>query len=67
MLFRSGIHPNMLARWKREALDGLPKVFERSSKQIKQEQERQQEIDELYKQIGILTTQNEWLKKKGGL
>ena len=57
----------MLARWKREALDGLPKVFERSSKQIKQEQERQQEIDELYKQIGILTTQNEWLKKKGGL
>ena len=62
-----GIHLNMLARWKREALDGLPKVFERSSKQIKQEQERQQEIDELYKQIGILTTQNEWLKKKGGL
>ena len=43
-----GIHPNMLARWKREALDGLPKVFERSSKQIKQEQERQQEIDELF-------------------
>lgn len=62
-----GIHPNMLARWKRNALEGLPHVFERSSKQIKLEQERQQEIDELYKQIGKLTTQNEWLKKKSGL
>lgn len=58
-----GINPNMLNRWKREALEGLPQVFERSSKKIKQEQSTQQEIDELYKQIGKLTTQNEWLKK----
>lgn len=26
-----GINPNMLNRWKREALEGLPQVFERSS------------------------------------
>lgn len=54
-----GINHNMLNRWKREALEGLPQVFERFSKKIKQEQSRQQEIDELYKQIGKLTTQNE--------
>lgn len=62
-----GINPNMLTRWKREALEGLPQIFERSSKKVKQEQLRQQEIDDLYKQIGKLTTQNEWLKKKSGL
>lgn len=58
------VHPNMLARWKKEAIDGLPSVFENdSAKKRKEQKVHESELDELYAQIGKLTTQNEWLKK----
>ncbi|TCS81417.1 transposase [Pectinatus cerevisiiphilus] len=59
------IHPNMLSRWKNEAIAGLASVFENDAAQKRKEKkEHETEIDELYAQIGKLTTQNEWLKKK---
>jgi putative transposase len=61
------IHPNLIAKWKRDALDGLPSFFERSRQQNQKEQEQQEKIDELYQEIGRLTTQVNWLKKKSGL
>lgn len=62
------IHPNMLARWKREAIEGLPSIFENdAAKKRKEEKAREEELQDLYAQIGKLTTQNEWLKKKSGL
>lgn len=62
------IHPNMLARWKREAIEGLPSIFENdAAKKRKEEKAREAELQDLYAQIGKLTTQNEWLKKKSGL
>lgn len=64
----NNVHPNMLTRWKKEAIDGLPTLFENTSaKQRKLQQEFDAEREELYAQIGRLTTQNEWLKKKSGL
>lgn len=58
------VHPNMLARWKKEAIEGLPSVFENdSAKKRKEQKVHESELDELYAQIGKLTTQNEWLKK----
>lgn len=63
-----GIHPNMLTRWKKEAIEGLPSVFENdSAKKRKEQKAHESELDELYAQIGKLTTQNEWLKKKSGI
>ena len=60
----NNVHPNVLARWKREAIEGLPSIFEDNSSQKRKEQKaHEQEIQELYAQIGKLTTQNEWLKK----
>jgi len=62
------IHPNMLSKWKREAIDGLHTVFENDvTKKRKEDKAREAELDELYAQIGKLTTQNEWLKKKSAL
>ena len=56
------IHPNMLTRWKKEAIEGLASVFENdSSKQRKEQKAHEAELEELYAQIGKLTTQNEWL------
>lgn len=61
------IHPNMLSKWKREAESQLYTLFQdNASKERKAQKEREAEINDLYAQIGKLTTQNEWLKKKSG-
>jgi putative transposase len=59
-----GIHPNQLYKWKAQALEGLPEVFEedhKSEKALKAVHERQ--LQELYAEIGRLNTQLTWLKK----
>lgn len=64
---RNSIHPNLLARWKNQAIKGLPHIFENeTAKTHKMAIEYEKEKDALYKQIGKLTTQIEWLKKKSG-
>lgn len=62
------IHPNILSRWKIHAINNFSQVFENgSTKARKQAKETEKEKDELYQQIGKLTAQIEWLKKKSGL
>jgi len=61
------IHPNQISAWKAAALNGLPTLFERESKVQTEHASHQQQLDELYSQIGRLTTQVSWLKKKSGL
>jgi len=63
-----GIHPNQLYKWKTQALDGLPGLFEnerKTEKVLRAAHER--ELNELYAEIGRLTTQLTWLKKKSGI
>jgi len=63
-----GIHPNQLYKWKTQALEGLPKIFEderKTEKALKATHE--QELQELYAEIGRLTTRLTWLQKKSGL
>jgi transposase-like protein len=63
----NGIHPGLLTRWKTQALNSLPEVFEtKSAKKRNEINESEREKDDLYRQIGKLTTQLEWLKKKSG-
>jgi|SRR6185312_1979061 len=62
-----GIHPTMISQWKSTAVTGLPTLFERSSKAADQQVEHERKVDELYKEIGRLSTQVSWLKKKSGL
>ena len=64
----NNVHPSMLTRWKKEAIAGLPGIFENDvAKRRKEKKAHEAEKDELYAQIGKLTTQVEWLKKKSGL
>ena len=60
-----GVHPTQLNQWKKTAIEGLPDLFERKERELqKVEKEHQQETDRLYKKIGDLTIQVDWLKKK---
>jgi len=52
----------MIQRWKKDAMDGLADVF--SSKADKNRKNDQDLISNLYRQIGQLTVEVDWLKKK---
>jgi putative transposase len=62
-----GVHPSQLKEWKKIALQGLPELFNRESKVGEQAKVHEQQVNELYNEIGRLTTQVNWLKKKSGL
>ena len=62
-----GVHPTQLRDWKKQVLDGLPNVFEASPEAARRAVAQEREREELFAQIGRLTTQLAWLKKKSGL
>ena len=63
-----GIHANQIYRWKGIALKGLPSLFSDEAQAAKAvEAEQAKKLDELYAEIGRLTTQLRWLEKKSGL
>ena len=63
-----GIHPNQLSKWKAIALKGLPDLFSDEQKAVKAvKQSYEGQVNELYAEIGRLTTQLAWLKKKSGI
>jgi transposase-like protein len=62
-----GVHPNQLREWKRIALAGLPTLFDTDQKAGATAAEHERKVNELYAEIGRLTTQVAWLKKKSGL
>lgn len=60
-----GVSTKQLTRWKNHVLSELPRLFE--SKDDRSQEKHEQKINELYAEIGRLTTQVNWLKKKSGL
>ena len=62
------VHPTQLRKWKAQVLEGLPQVFAGERKAQRAEAaEHERQLAELYAEIGRLTTQLAWLKKKSGL
>ena len=56
------IHPTKAGHWKQQALAGLETIFSgRADNDLKAKDEM---IEELYKQIGQLKVELDWLKKK---
>lgn len=60
-----GIHPNMLHRWRSQAVENLAQVFSDKDNVTEVKAEYERKIEELYTEIGRLTTQLAWLGKKG--
>jgi len=61
------IHPTLITKWKAEALEGLTAHFERGALKEEKAEAQERKIAQLYQEIGRLTTQVNWLKKKSGL
>src|ERR1700687_5044948 len=60
-----GVHPTQVGGWKKQALAGLPDIFGNGREQMRQQSDG--EKDELYKQIGQLKVELDFLKKRAGL
>ena len=58
-----GVHGNMINRWKKDVLEQSPALFGNNNGT---DPDKDQLIENLYKQIGKLSVHNEWLKKKLG-
>jgi transposase-like protein len=63
-----GVHPTQLRDWKAQALSGLTEsLADKRQAERATTAAHARECDELYIEIGQLTTQLTWLKKKSGL
>lgn len=56
------VHPNQIRQWRAHLLEILPEMF--SNRKPQQEKAQDELLDELYRQIGRLKVELDWLKKK---
>ena len=59
------VHPCQIATWKKQAIDGLPHLFDAGP--VLADVGHERELAALYEQIGRLKVELDWLKKKSGL
>ena len=57
------VHPNQVSTWKRQAMDGLSKVFSNGAE--REHQDHESEVRDLHAKIGQLTVERDFLA--GGL
>ena len=62
---RYGVHPLVVAKWKKHAVSLLPSLFSRRKDREKEDWERRE--GELFQEIGRLKYELDWLKKKSAL
>jgi putative transposase len=57
-----GVHPTVIAQWKRQLLDGAAGIFSRVNGAMSKSEE--EVTGPLYEEIGRLKMELDWLKKK---
>ncbi|MBK5101980.1 MAG: IS3 family transposase [Desulfobacteraceae bacterium] len=57
-----GVHANQIGQWRKQVLKELPNLF--SNRRKKQDKDQEDLVSELYRQIGQLKVELDWLKKK---
>ena len=58
---RFNIHPTMISAWKRQLVESAAELFDKNHKSRKQ---AEAQTDELYRQIGQLKVENDFLGRK---
>lgn len=60
-----GVSPQLISRWKVEFIENMPAVFDKKNTEVEQlKKEHLVEKEDLINQIGQLTVDVNWLKKK---
>lgn len=60
-----GVSPQLISRWKVEFIENMPAVFDKKNTEVEQlKKEHSSEKEGLINQIGQLTVDVNWLKKK---
>ena len=59
------VHPNQIKQWKGQLIEHVGDLFEDHRR--KQAKEQEMLVEELYKQIGQLKVELDWVKKKAAL
>ena len=62
-----GVHQSVLNKWRNVVLEGLPGFFTDPRKKSPADIQKDSIIEDLYRQVGKLSLQLEWLKKKCGV
>jgi len=63
-----GVHATQISKWKQQAVEAMQAGFSnRHSTSSTPSDEQSDLVDKLYRQIGKLSTECEWLKKKSEL
>jgi transposase len=60
---RFGVHPTMISSWKKALVDGATDIFDKGHKSRKQNEDQ---VDELYRHIGQLKVERDFLARKLG-
>jgi len=60
---RFGIHPTMVSAWKRQLVENSADLFDKNHRSRKQ---AETQTDELFRQIGQLKVENDFLARKLG-
>ena len=61
------VHPTQLNQWKAIAVKGLASLFEEKDSTADLKANYEEQLNTLYGEIGRLSTQLAWIKKKSGL
>lgn len=54
------VHQTQISKWKKELIEAIPSLFTKDKSLSNWSKER----DDLYRQIGEVTVERDWLKKK---
>lgn len=57
-----GVHSNQIVRWKKELLENAGTIF--NSNTGRTDDGKRELVEKLYRNIGELKVENDWLKKK---
>jgi transposase-like protein len=61
------VHPSQLIKWRATALQGMPSLFAHQDSAAALKADYEERLAMLYEEIGRLSTQVAWPKKKSGL
>jgi transposase-like protein len=61
---RYEVHPNLVTQWKKQLIAQAAQLFEKAGKGNAAAEEAERKTDALFRQIGQLQVENEFLKKK---